>query len=61
MYVNNELGRDVDSLFANIIVAGSITNPYAREKGTTVYMCRDPRKDFPEFWHRRVMEVKGEK
>ena len=27
---------DVDSLFANIKVAGSITNPYAREKGTTV-------------------------
>jgi hypothetical protein len=61
MYVNDELGRDVDSLFANIIVAGSIKNPYAREKGTTVYMCRDPRKNFPEFWHRRVMEVKGEK
>jgi hypothetical protein len=59
-YVNDELGGDVDSLFANIIVAGSIKNPYAREKGTTVYMCRAPRGDFPAFWHRRVLEVKGE-
>ncbi len=57
IYVNNELGRDVDSLFANIIVAGSIKNPYAREKGTTVYLCRQPRGDFPAFWHRRVREV----
>ena len=58
IYVNDELGADVDSIFANIIVAGSITNPYAREKGTTVYMCREPRADFPAFWKRRVMEVK---
>lgn len=61
MYVNNELGEDVDSLFANIIVAGSIKNPYAREYGTTVYMCREPRGDFSEFWKRRVTEVKSEK
>ena len=60
MYVNGELGGDVDSLFANIIVAGSIKNPYAREQGTTVYMCREPRSDFPAFWHRRVMEVRSE-
>jgi hypothetical protein len=61
MYVNGELGEDVDSLFAKIIVAGSIKNPYAREYGTTVYMCREPRGDFPEFWHKRVMEVRGER
>lgn len=60
IYVNDELGRDVDSLFANIVIAGRITNPYAREKGTTVYMCREPRGDLPGFWHKRMMEVKGE-
>ncbi len=60
MYVNDELGGDVDSLFANIIIAGKIKNPYARENGTTVYMCREPRGDFREFWHRRVREVKSE-
>ncbi len=46
MYVNNELGGDVDSIFGKIVIAGRITNPYAREKGTTVYMCREPREDF---------------
>jgi hypothetical protein len=61
IYVNDELGADVDSIFANIIVAGSIKNPYAREKGTTVFMCREPRADFPAFWKRRVMEVKNAK
>ncbi len=57
MYVNGELGGDVDSLFATIIIAGKITNPYAREKGTTVFMCRDPRVDFATFWKRRVLEI----
>jgi hypothetical protein len=60
MYVNSELGGDVDSLFANIIVAGRITNPYARENGTTVYICRDPRGDFPAFWKKRVKQVRSE-
>jgi hypothetical protein len=59
-YVNYELGGDVDSLFTRIDSIGSITNPYAREHGTTVYMCRLPRSDFNEFWSRRVREVKEE-
>jgi hypothetical protein len=58
-YVNNELGGDVDSLFARIDTVGSITNPYAREHGTTVFLCRQPRSDFNAFWKRRVKEVRG--
>jgi hypothetical protein len=61
MYVNDELGGDVKFLFANIIEAGRIKNPYAREYGTTVYMCREPRADFAVFWQKRVREVKSEK
>ena len=57
-YVNDELGSDIDSLFARIDVAGSITNPYAREYGTTVYLCRNPRSDFRSFWNDRVEEVR---
>lgn len=60
IYVNNELGDDVDSLFTHIIPVGSITNPLAREFGTTVYLCRNPRGDFRSFWEGRVKEVKGE-
>ena len=60
-YVNNELGGDIDSLFARIDSIGSITNPYAREFGTTVYLCRSPRADFRHFWAMRVKEVKQER
>jgi hypothetical protein len=59
-YVNNELGDDIDSLFVRIDSIGSITNPLAREWGTTVYLCRSPRSDFREFWSSRVKEVKQE-
>lgn len=58
-YVNGELGRDIDSLFARIDSVGSITNPYAREYGTTVYLCRSPRADFRHFWTERVKEVRS--
>jgi 4-amino-4-deoxy-L-arabinose transferase-like glycosyltransferase len=57
-YVNYELGSDVDSLFTQVDSVGSITNPYARELGTTVYLCREPRSDFRTFWSNRVKEVK---
>jgi hypothetical protein len=59
IYVNNEPGDDVDSLFTYIIPAGSVTNPHAREFGTTVYICRNPRGDFRSFWANRVKEVKN--
>jgi len=59
-YVNSELGEDIDSLFARIDSLGSITNPFARESGTTVYLCRSPRSNFPAFWSERVKEVKQE-
>jgi hypothetical protein len=57
-YVNDELGSDIDSLFARVDSVGSITNPYAREHGTTVYLCRSPRADFRSFWSARVKDVK---
>jgi hypothetical protein len=59
-YVNDELGKDIDSLFSRIDTLGSITHPYAREFGTTVYLCRSPRKNFPAFWADRLKEVRQE-
>jgi len=58
IYVNDELGKDIDSLFAHIDSAGSITNPYAREFGTTVFLCTMPRGDFRSFWEKSVKSVK---
>lgn len=57
IYVNDELGEDVQALFADIKVIGKIENPYAREYGTTVYLCQKPRQNFSELWKRRVQEV----
>jgi hypothetical protein len=57
-YVNDERGSDIDSLFNRIDSIGSVTNPYARERGTTVYLYQSPRSDFRQFWTDRVKEVK---
>ena len=57
IYVNNELGDDVDSLFRKKTIIGSISNPYAREFGTTVYLCQDPVSSFNDFWAARINEI----
>jgi hypothetical protein len=57
-YVNNELGYDIDSLFTSVDSLGSITNPFAREYGTTVYLCRSPHPGFGQFLEERVREVR---
>lgn len=60
IYVNDELGEDVQALFADIQAIGKIETPYAREYGTTVYLCQQPRRPFGELWARRVKEVLGQ-
>jgi hypothetical protein len=57
-YVNNELGSDIQPMFATIDSVGSITNPYAREFGTTVYLCRSPKQEFRDFFRDKVKEIK---
>ncbi len=59
IYVNDELGEDVANLFANVQKIGEITDPLARERGTTVWLCRQPSSSLPEFWAKRVGEVKA--
>lgn len=58
IYVNDEPGEDIDSLFASITLCGRITHPLARERGTSVYMCREPRSSFDEFWQSRTAMVR---
>lgn len=50
IYVNDEMGQDVIDLFEEIEVIGRVENVYAREVGTTVYVCRRPRSSFNYFW-----------
>lgn len=43
IYVNDTLGEDIPTYFADIREVGRIKNPHAREFGTRVYLCRQPK------------------
>ncbi|HKK41796.1 MAG TPA: glycosyltransferase family 39 protein [Bacteroidales bacterium] len=60
IYINNELGKDVKAIFKKVILVGKITNPYAREFGTQVYLCGDPTGSFNAFWTARLEKLKTE-
>ena len=50
IYINNELGEDIQNAFCNIQEIGHISNPHAREYGTTVYLCTQPKTDLNKLW-----------
>lgn len=50
IYINDEFGDDVDALFEQKEKIGEISNPHAREYGTTVYLCSKPNRSFNTFW-----------
>ncbi len=54
IYINGELGKDIQLAFKKIILVGKISNPDAREYGTQVYLCEEPNGSFNEFWKRRL-------
>ena len=57
IYINDELGEDTSRLFADCRLIGEIENPLAREYGTGVWLCTNPRSSFNEFWRQRVPQV----
>jgi len=57
VYINDEMGEDVRLLFAKITKIGSISNPDAREFGTTVWLCEDPFDSFNKFWALRIKDL----
>lgn len=58
VYVNDEPGEDVRALFADIRKIGAITHPFARERGTGVYLCRQPRSSLPAAWKAIALQEK---
>ena len=56
IYINTNLGEDIQDLFADIIEVGHIDIPYAREYGTTVFLCREPTQSFNQFYERILKE-----
>jgi hypothetical protein len=59
IYINSTLGKDVRGLFGECKEIGKISNPLAREYGTGVWLCTQPRVDFNKFWEQRVSQIKN--
>jgi hypothetical protein len=57
-YINDERGEDIFPMFESVDSLGSITNTFAREYGTTVYLCRNPKPEFFEFFSNKVRDVR---
>jgi heme/copper-type cytochrome/quinol oxidase subunit 4 len=57
VYINDEPGNDIKELFRKITKVGSISDPDAREFGTSVYLCEDPVSSFNEFWTARIKNI----
>ncbi len=60
IYINDDLGEDIERLFAKITLMGSISNPDAREYGTTVFLCEEPVSSFNEFWIERTAHLRSQ-
>ena len=58
IYINDKPGKDIKTLFRKINKVGSISNPDAREFGTTVYLCQDTAMSFNKFWTERISRLK---
>ncbi len=57
IYVNDDTG-DVSYYFTTVELVGRITDPYARESGLPVWLCRTPRNGFEEFYAEKVKGIK---
>jgi hypothetical protein len=57
VYINNEMGEDVKLFFKKITLVGSISNPDAREFGTSVFLCQEPVASFNDFWKERLSQL----
>jgi len=58
IYINdNAPGEDVISLFSKVTKTGSISNPHAREFGTSVWLLEEPVRSFNSFWAERITDV----
>jgi hypothetical protein len=57
IYINRKLGEDIQRLFGRISLVGKISNPDAREYGTSVYLCENPLISFNQFWSERLKRL----
>ena len=58
IYINGDT-TDVSHYFAKVTKVGHITDPYARESGLPVFLCKQPQNDFPLFYRTKLKELKS--
>ncbi|MCI0617284.1 hypothetical protein L0244_30280 [bacterium] len=58
IYINDET-QDVEHFFSEVKEIGRITNEYARESGLPVYLCKNPRNGFADFYREKVGDLKA--
>ncbi|MCB0266071.1 MAG: hypothetical protein KDH98_23210, partial [Calditrichaeota bacterium] len=58
IYVNDELGEDIQQMFENIEFVGALNNPLARENGAGFYICRNPKPEFLDFLAAKAREIR---
>ncbi|MEZ5021530.1 MAG: glycosyltransferase family 39 protein [Bacteroidales bacterium] len=58
VYINHNLGEDVEELFSDIKLIGRISDRDAREYGAAVYLCQEPVSSFNEFWKERTAAMR---
>ncbi|MDF1698785.1 MAG: glycosyltransferase family 39 protein [Saprospiraceae bacterium] len=57
IYINDELGSNVEELFENIRIIGVVSDSYSRQYGVTVYLCQNPKRSFNSFWSETLQRV----
>jgi hypothetical protein len=60
VYINDELGSDVEELFADIKLIGQVDDPLSRQYGVQVYLCNEPRRSFNAFWQETLERVRSQ-
>ncbi|MCX6280449.1 MAG: glycosyltransferase family 39 protein [Bacteroidetes bacterium] len=57
IYINDELGEDIHDLFADCRLINRVSDTLAREYGTGVWLCTNPRTSFNAFWKHRIPQI----
>ena len=58
IYVNDDTS-EISRFSEDVTLYGRLTTPYAREKGIPVFVCKNPRNGFLDFYKLKVRELKS--
>ena len=59
VYVNHELGDDIEPMYESVRLVGSLDMPLAREHGVSVWLCQGPVPELPGYYRERVAGIKA--